>query len=111
MRLPGPAIAVAFASGPVARNDFAERAILSENEPQSLRAAFLKIGHHGSNNSTTPDFLDAVQRAAPQAEVSILRTDHNGGIHISTDGTRFEVTGPWPAGRGAAQITSGAGAK
>jgi competence protein ComEC len=39
----------------------AERAILAENPADALRADVLKIGHHGSKNSTTPDFLAAVQ--------------------------------------------------
>ena len=34
-----------------------ERAML--NEPE-LKSAFLKVGHHGSKTSTTPDFLSAV---------------------------------------------------
>jgi beta-lactamase superfamily II metal-dependent hydrolase len=39
----------------------AGRAILSENDPQMLQADILKIGHHGSKNSTMPEFLDAVR--------------------------------------------------
>src|SRR5437879_4687384 len=39
----------------------AEGEILSENSAQEMRSNVLKIGHHGSKNSTTPEFLGAVQ--------------------------------------------------
>ena len=35
-----------------------ERAALADGEP--LRADILKVGHHGSNTSSTGPFLDAV---------------------------------------------------
>jgi competence protein ComEC len=92
----------------------AERSILSESAPQTLRADVLKIGHHGSKNSTTPDFLAAVQprvavisageenpygHPSPQllerlqeAGVPTLRTDINGAIHILTDGKTLRVS-------------------
>ena len=38
-----------------------EEAWLLEHAPDALRADVLKVGHHGSNTSTTPAFLDAVQ--------------------------------------------------
>ncbi|MBS1841730.1 MAG: ComEC/Rec2 family competence protein, partial [Acidobacteria bacterium] len=38
----------------------AESSILSENNVDSLSADVLKVGHHGSKNSTTPEFLAAV---------------------------------------------------
>jgi len=38
-----------------------EREILSENSPQAMHSDVLKIGHHGSKNSTTAEFLAAVQ--------------------------------------------------
>jgi competence protein ComEC len=91
-----------------------ERSILSENDEASLHADILKIGHHGSKNSTTPDFLSAVNpqiaiissgegnpygHPSPEvldrlqsAGVRTLRTDTNGAIHILTDGKRIEVT-------------------
>ena len=91
-----------------------ERAILSETAPEELRADILKIGHHGSKNSTTPEFLDAVQpklavisageenpygHPSPmlldrlqQAGVLALRTDQNGAIHIATDGKNLRVS-------------------
>lgn len=92
----------------------AERAILSESDRQALQADVLKVGHHGAKNSTTPEFLEAVQpklaiisageqnpyghpspallERLTQAGVPILRTDQSGAIHIATDGTRFEVS-------------------
>jgi competence protein ComEC len=88
--------------------------ILSENPPTSLQSDILKIGHYGSKNSATPDFLDAIRprlavisageenpyrHPSPalldclqQAEVLILRTDQNGAIHLATDGKRFDVS-------------------
>jgi competence protein ComEC len=92
----------------------AEYQMLSENAPGSLRADVLKIGHHGSKNSTTPEFLSAVQprvalisagaenpygHPSPQllqrlqhAGVRVLRTDQNGAIHLLTDGSQLHVT-------------------
>jgi competence protein ComEC len=91
-----------------------ERAMLSESGPYELRAEVLKIGHHGSKNSTTPEFLTAVKpRLAiisvgednpyghPNAEllerlasasVRVLRTDRDGAVHILMDGKGLEVT-------------------
>jgi competence protein ComEC len=90
-----------------------ERSLLSENDESTIHADILKVGHHGSKNSTTPDFLSAVN---PQiaiissgegnpyghpshealdrlesAGVWTLRTDTNGAIHILTDGKTIEV--------------------
>ncbi len=92
----------------------AERAMLSENDEASLHADVLKIGHHGSKNSTTPDFVSAVNpqiaiissgegnpygHPSPEvldrleaAGVRTLRTDTNGAIHIFTDGKKIEVS-------------------
>ena len=91
-----------------------ERAILSENSADSMRAQVLKVGHHGSKNSTTPEFLAAVQpqvgiisagednpygHPSPEllerlanANVRILRTDRDGAVHILTEGARLEIT-------------------
>jgi competence protein ComEC len=92
----------------------AEREILAENPAEALHADVLKIGHHGSKNSTSPEFLAAVGPQVgiisagefnpyghPNSElmdrlanagVRILRTDHDGAIHVLTDGTRLEIT-------------------
>jgi competence protein ComEC len=91
----------------------AEREILSENNEDELHAEVLKIGHHGSKNSTTAEFLAAVKpRLAiisvgednpyghPNAEllerlanagVRVLRTDRNGAVHILMDSKGLEV--------------------
>jgi competence protein ComEC len=77
-----------------------------------LRSTVLKVGHHGSDGSSTPAFLDAV---APElavisagarnvyghpspttrlrlASVPLLRTDLNGDVSFETDGTRLWVS-------------------
>ncbi len=91
-----------------------ERAMLSENDESTIHADILKVGHHGSKNSTTPDFLSAVNpqlaiissgegnpygHPSPEvldrletAGVRTLRTDTNGAIHMLTDGKQIEVT-------------------
>ena len=91
----------------------AEREMLSQNTEDDLRAEVLKIGHHGSKNSTTPEFLAAVKpRLAiisvgednpyghPNAEliarlananVRVLRTDRDGAVHILMDGRGLDV--------------------
>jgi competence protein ComEC len=78
-----------------------------------LRADVLKVGHHGSATSSSPDFLDAVQpRVAlisvgaantyghPSVEVvrsltargaQVLRTDQLGSIIVRTDGRAISV--------------------
>src|SRR5206468_10279121 len=37
-----------------------ERTKLADNSEAELRADVLKVGHHGSKNSTMPDFLSAI---------------------------------------------------
>jgi competence protein ComEC len=92
----------------------AERAMLSESSQDELRAEVLKIGHHGSRNSTTPEFLAAVRprlaiisvgednpyghpnaellERLASADVRVLRTDRDGAVHILMDGKGVEVT-------------------
>jgi competence protein ComEC len=91
-----------------------EREILSENSAETLQSNVLKVGHHGSKNSTMPEFLAAVKPLVgvisasednpyghPNAElierlenagVRILRTDKDGAVHVLTDGARLEIT-------------------
>jgi competence protein ComEC len=91
-----------------------EREILSENSPEAMRSDVLKVGHHGSKNSTTPEFLAVVQprfgiisagednlfghpsqellERLENAGVRILRTDRDGAVHVVTDGARLEIT-------------------
>lgn len=91
----------------------AEYAMLSENDAAALHADVLKIGHHGSKNSSTPEFLAAVspqiaiisageqnpighpspellQRLA-ENELRVLRTDEDGAIQVVTDGHWLSV--------------------
>ncbi len=91
-----------------------EREMLSENSAEAMRADVLKIGHHGSKNSTMPEFLSTVQPRVgiisagegnsyghPHAEllerlenssVRILRTDRDGAVHVLMDGAGLEIT-------------------
>ena len=91
-----------------------ERAILAENTGEDLQADVLKVGHHGSKNSTMPDFLAAVRprvaiisagegnpyghpspelvRRLEVAGVRILRTDRDGAIHVLTDSDRVQIS-------------------
>jgi competence protein ComEC len=91
-----------------------EREILSENGAEAMHSGVLKIGHHGTNNSTVPEFLAAVQprfgiifagednpygHPSPEllerlenAGVRILRTARDGAVHVLTDGARLEIT-------------------
>lgn len=92
----------------------AEASILAENPETQLQSDVLKVGHHGSKNSTTPAFLAAVHpqlaiisagaenpyghpsneliQRLQNADVSILRTDQNGAVHVLTDGKNLEVS-------------------
>jgi len=87
----------------------AEQRALSDGEP--LRADVLKVGHHGSNTSSSDSFLDAVSPAFaiisdgyansfghPHPKVlerlaahhsTILRTDVHGLTTVRTDGERI----------------------
>jgi competence protein ComEC len=91
-----------------------EYTMLSESEAAFLRADVLKVGHHGSKNSTMPEFLSAV---APQISIvsageenpyghphrellerlegsgsRVLRTDQDGAVQILTDGRTLRAS-------------------
>jgi competence protein ComEC len=88
--------------------------MLAENDAGEMQADVLKVGHHGSKNSSTPEFLAAVRprvgiisagednpfgHPSPEllerlenAGIRILRTDRNGAVHVLTNGTRLEVS-------------------
>jgi competence protein ComEC len=105
-----------------------ERSILAESDPHALQSDMLTIGHHGSKNSTTPEFLAAVRprlavissgvenpygHPAPQllerleqVGIPTLRTDTNGAVHILTDGKKVEVSCFVPCPEIAAQLNS-----
>ena len=90
--------------------------------PVDLRATVLKVGHHGSDGSTTPAFLDAVNPAVAVisageentfghpspttrlrlAGVPLLRTDENGDVRFETDGAALWVD----FGRGGSSLAS-----
>jgi competence protein ComEC len=92
----------------------AENSILADNNEKALSADVLKVGHHGSKNSTMPDFLAAVHPSVavisagednpyghPNPEllarlagagVRILRTDRDGAVHVLTDGRQLQVS-------------------
>lgn len=91
----------------------AERGILADNRPETLRSDVLKVGHHGGKNSTTQEFLRAVEpkigiisvgeanaygHPSPEllerlegSGVRVLRTDRDGAVHMMTDGQQWEV--------------------
>jgi competence protein ComEC len=91
----------------------AERSMLAQDKA-TLQADVLKIGHHGSKNSTTRDFLDAVKpqlaiisagednpyghpsaallERLARAGIPTLRTDRDGAVHILSDGDTLETT-------------------
>jgi len=82
----------------------AEREILSENSAKTMHSDVLKIVHYGSKNSTTTEFLAAVQprfgiisagednpygHPSPEllerlenAGLRVLRTDRDGAVHV-----------------------------
>ena len=92
----------------------AEYAMLSETNAGKLHADVLKVGHHGSKNSTMPEFLESVgPRIAiisageqnpyghPSPELlerlresgaRILRTDEEGAVQVVTDGHSLRVS-------------------
>ncbi len=88
----------------------AERALL--NDGVALRATMLKVGHHGSRTSSSPEFLAAVQPSVsvvssgkdnrfghPAPEVverlagygPVYNTADNGTVRFETDGYRWRV--------------------
>lgn len=92
----------------------AERGILAESRPETLQSDVLKVGHHGGKNSTTQEFLRAVEASIgiisvgeanayghPSPEVlerleasgaQVLRTDRDGAVHVLTDGQQLDVS-------------------
>lgn len=91
----------------------AEHTMLAETDGAGLQADVLKVGHHGSKNSTMPEFLERVEPKLaiisageenpyghPSAEllerleergIRILRTDEEGEISVVTDGKAIWV--------------------
>ena len=91
----------------------AEYAMLSETDAEKLHADVLKVGHHGSKNSTMAEFLESVgpqiaiisageqnPYGHPSPELlerllgsgaRVLRTDEEGAVRVVTDGHRLRV--------------------
>jgi hypothetical protein len=87
---------------------------LTDNGETALRADVLKVGHHGSKNSTMPGFLAAVRprvavisagednpyshpnpellEALTSAGMRFLRTDRDGAVQVLTDGKQLEIS-------------------
>jgi competence protein ComEC len=92
----------------------AEREIAAESPGDALRADVLKVGHHGSKNSTMEEFLGRIKpkvalisageenpyghpsrevlERLERAGVRVLRTDRDGAIHVLTDGEDLEIS-------------------
>ena len=94
----------------------AEELILGNYPPEELRCDFLKLGHHGSNTSTSEAFLDAVSpgwvaiscgkdndyghphhkvlerlRAFGLDDDHVLRTDTDGSLVFVSDGSEVRL--------------------
>ena len=91
-----------------------EEWLLAHARPEWLRADVLKVGHHGSRTSSSPQFLDAVQPRLALVSVGrgnsyghpspsvleeyarraipLLRTDVGGTTVVSTDGRRLAIS-------------------
>ena len=91
-----------------------ENTLMAEDSGGELHADVLKVGHHGSKNSTTEEFLLAVQpriaiisagednpygHPAPEllerleaSGARILRTDRDGAVRILTDGKDLRIS-------------------
>src|SRR5262249_28006927 len=81
--------------------------------PGALHADVLKVGHHGSRTSSTPDFVAAVAPAVAviscavrnrfghphpstlatlaRSGARVLRTDRDGSVVVTTDGKALDV--------------------
>ena len=88
-----------------------ENTVLSQNE--NLKCDILKIGHHGSSTSTSPDFITAVNPSVPiisvgknnpyghptpeiisllnSLNIKTIRTDINGSIIAISDGSNIKI--------------------
>jgi competence protein ComEC len=56
-----------------------EKIILGENYPKQLRSSILKVGHHGSRSSTSPEFLKAI--SPEYAFISVGKNSQYGHPH------------------------------
>lgn len=82
-------------------------------QPAALKSTILKVGHHGSNTSSTVSFLRAVEpetaiimcgtnndyhhphpgtlKKYAQQKIKLYRTDLHGAVVITTDGKQYKV--------------------
>lgn len=80
----------------------------------ALKSDVLKVGHHGSRTSSSPAFLKAVSpkdafiscgqgndyghphkvtlQKLEKAKINIYRTDRNGTVTLTTDGSKYQIT-------------------
>jgi len=63
---------------------FVERILLDEQPPENLRSTVLKIAHHGSETSSTQDFIDAVE---PEVVVVCAGRGSFGGTFLPDEST------------------------
>ena len=88
-------------------------ALMLKADSAGLKSTLLKVAHHGSNSSTTPQFLTAVAPEAvlicvganndyhhphpstmkkfEQKKLPVYRTDLNGTITVSSDGKTYKI--------------------
>jgi competence protein ComEC len=82
-------------------------------QPGVLKSTILKVGHHGSNSSSSTEFINAVNPQAAiilcgvnndyhhphpgtlkkyeQAKIKVYRTDLNGSVVVTTDGKQYQI--------------------
>jgi competence protein ComEC len=91
----------------------AEQALVEDDDDEQLRADVMVVPHHGSNTSSTAEFLDAIsptvaiipvgidnQYGHPRDEtlqrlrfrsIRVYRTDLDGTVEVRSDGDKYQV--------------------
>lgn len=92
-----------------------EEAVMLKNNSSELKSQVLKVGHHGSNTSSSPAFLKAVSpeiaivsvganndyhhphpstlKKYANAKINLFRTDLNGTVTLTSDGKTYNIKG------------------